>query len=269
VAPSARRAARIPALVAALLAASAPARAAPRAEFRVLPSYLSGDFGTGIQSDIAYLPFIVTLRGTRDDWRFTLPWLAIRTDEPITFVGGDVIQRGAGGSTEESGPGDLVAEYDRYLLAGGVAADGRRRPWVTAGLRLKLPTADEDRGLGTGEPDWGPQAAIVQPVGALWHVLAEARYVVRGDPPGFDYRNTWWLAAGVQRRLGDGIHLSVVLDNRQSVLRGRDTIRDLTIAYDRRLSPVAGLRSALYAGLSDTAEDFGLMIGLAFSPAAP
>ena len=201
--------------------------------------------------------------------RFTLPWLHIRTDEPITFVGGDVIQRGAGGSTEESGPGDLVAEYERTVVAGGAAPGGGRRPWVSAGLRLKLPTADENRGLGTGEVDWGPQAAVVQPLGALWHVLAELRYVVRGDPPGIDYRNTWWLAAGAQRRLAEGTYLSIVLDNRQSVLRGRDTIRDLTIGYDRRLGPAVGLRTAVYAGLSDTAEDFGVMIGLALRPATP
>lgn len=257
----------LPGMLAAVLAApwvAAPcAYAAPRVDLKVLPAFLAGDFGTGVESEITYLPFVLALRGTRGDLRFTAPWLSIRTDQPITFVGGDVIQRGTGGSTHESGLGDVVAEYERFVFNGGATAGGRRRPWVSAGLRVKLPTADESRGLGTGEADWGPEAALTQPLGSLWHLLAEARYVVRGDPPGVDYRNTWWLALGAQRMLQEGAVLSIVLDSRQSVLRGRDTIRDLIVGYDRRLSPRTGLRSALYIGASDTAEDFGLMLGLA------
>jgi hypothetical protein len=230
-----------------------------RADLRILPSYLSGDFGTGVDSDITYVPFIVAVRGQRQDFRLTVPWLSIRTSEPITFVGGDVIRRDTGGVTEASGPGDIVAEHEVYFVRGGAG-----RPWVSGGVRVKFPIADESRGLGTGEYDYGPTAAIIQPLGATWHLLGEVRYVVRGDPPGIDYRNTWWLAGGFQKRLAEGTHLSVILDNRQSVLRGRDTIRDLTLGFDRRLTPAVGLRSAAYVGLSETAEDFGLAVGLAF-----
>jgi hypothetical protein len=217
-----------------------------------------------VDSDITYVPFIFAVRGGRQDFRLTVPWLSIRTSEPITFVGGDVIRRESGGVTEASGPGDVVAEHEVYFVRGGSG-----RPWVSGGVRVKFPTADEREGLGTGELDYGPTAAIIQPLGAAWHLIGELRYVVRGDPPGIDYRNTVWLAAGVQKRIAEGTHLSLILDHRQSVLRGRDTIRDLTVGFDRRLTPVVGLRSAAYIGLSETAQDFGLAVGLAFrgSPA--
>jgi hypothetical protein len=238
-------------------------RAAPAREFRFLPTFLTGDFGTGVESDIAYLPFVASWRGERSRVRVTVPWLSIRTSEPITFVGGDVIRRGMGGVTEASGPGDVVGEIELDLVRGG-AAPGGRRPWVSAGFRVKLPTANEAEGLGTGELDYGPLVAVVQPVGPDWYVLGEIRYVVRGDPPAIDYRNTLWLALGAQRRLAEAGSVSLILDQRQSVLPGRETIRDLTIGYDLRLTPSVGLRSALYAGLSDTAEDWGLSAGLAF-----
>jgi hypothetical protein len=44
-------------------------------------------------------------------------------------------------------------------------------------------------------------------------------------------------------------------------------MRDLTIGFDRRLSPGVGFRSAAFAGLSGTAEDFGLSAGLSFRSA--
>jgi hypothetical protein len=253
----------LPALILFGTAVPASATAAePVGEVRFLPTFLSGDFGTGVESDIAYLPLSLTVRGDRSRGRLTVPWLSIKTSEPITFVGGDVIRRGMGGVTEASGPGDVVGEWEYDLVQGGAG-----RPWFSAGCRAKIPTADERDGLGTGELDHGPLVAIIQPAGEAWHLLGEARYVIRGDPPGIDYRNTWWLAFGAQRDLGERGTVSLILDHRQSVLRGRETIRDLTVGWDRRFTPVVALKTALYLGLSDTAEDWGFSAGLAFRAA--
>jgi hypothetical protein len=157
--------------------------------------------------------------------------------------------------------GVVVAEYDRYFILGRIDAAGAGRPWVSAGLRVKFPTADRDQGLGTGEYDYGPRVTILQPSGENWYLFGDLSYIVRGDPPGVDYRNTWWLTAGAQRRLSNGATFNFMLNNLQSVLGDRPAIRDLTIGYDRRLSPVVTFRSAAYLGLSDTAEDFGLSAG--------
>lgn len=234
-----------------------PALGETRTDVRFIPAYFSGDFGSGVQTDILYLPLI--LKSGTENWEFrlTVPFLSIRTDQPVTFAGSEVIRRGAGNAATESGPGDVIVQGEHFFVEGA-----ERRPWISGIFRLKVPTADETQGLGTGEFDYGPGAAIVQPAGRRLSLIAAANYVVRGDPPGTDFRNTRWISVGAQARPSEGSSVNIFLENRQSVLRGRDDILDLSLGYDRRLSPTVTFRSALFLGLSSTAEDWGFSAGL-------
>lgn len=226
----------------------------------MLPAYFSGDFGGDIATDITYLPFIFTAGSDRHELRLTVPLLSIRTEEPVDFVGGEVLPRrpggGPAGPVTESGPGDIVLQDEIFFVQGN-----ERRPWISGTVRVKLPTADESRGLGSGEIDYGPGAGILQPAGKRWTLIGDVQYVVRGDPPGADYRNTVWVSAGAQARVSPRDSIGLFYDRRQSVLRGRTAIRDFTLGYDRRLGPSVTFRTALYVGLSDTAEDYGFSAG--------
>jgi hypothetical protein len=251
--------------VALLLAILIPREAAARARFggQILPAYFTGEFGGDVETRILYVPLVFSVSSERQDFRITVPFLSIRTEEPVLFVGGDVVSPASGGSgsgpSTESGPGDIVLKEEVFLIKG----DGAWRPWVSGIARIKVPTADEERGLGTGKLDYGPGAGLIQPLGGRWTLLAEFLYVVRGDPSSFDLRNTLWSSAGVQLRATSMTSLYLFLESRQSVLPGREAIRDLTFGYDRRLSDAVTFRSAAYLGLSDTAEDFGLSLGIA------
>ncbi|MFQ5844954.1 MAG: transporter, partial [Planctomycetota bacterium] len=227
---------------AALLVGS-PAAARVDVDARIVPAFFTGEFGSDVRTDITYIPLILRLSSARQEFRLTAPYLSIRTEEPVTFAGGDVIRRGTGGTTTESGAGDLVLQEDLFFLQGG-----GRRPWVSGSFRVKLPTADETQGLGTGELDYGPGVGLIQPLGSRWSILASVQYVVRGDPPGTDLRNTRWLSAGTQVRLGRGASVNLFYENRQSVLRGRDDIQDVSLGYDQRLSDTVTFRSILFLG---------------------
>ena len=253
-------------LVLASVGGAPAARAEVRVGLRLLPTYFHGDFGSGIETDLYDLPIIVTVASDRQQFRLTVPYLSITTAEPVTFTGGEIIRRGGGaqGSATNSGIGDVVVQEEYDFVQGGA-----KRPWISGIARLKLPTADETKGLGTGEADYGPGLAIVQPAGSRASLLFEAQYVVRGDPPSVNFRNTWWLSAGAQWRRGSANSFSLFLDDRQSVLAGREALRDLSLGFDRRLSGSVTFRSAAYAGLSSTAEDFGLMAGFSFQKARP
>jgi outer membrane putative beta-barrel porin/alpha-amylase len=237
------------------------AAAAPRFGMQILPTYFSGDFGSNANTDILYVLLILGLSSERQDLRASIPFLTIRTDEPVTFVGGDVIGRppktGSVGPSTESGVGDIVLKDEVYLARG----DERWHPWVSVIGRVKLPTANEKQGLGTGEFDYGPGAGLIQPLGGKWSLLVEVDYVVRGDPPGVDLRNTLWNSAGVQLKPTSTAAVYLFYDSRQTVLTGRETIRDVTLGYDHRLSDTVTFRSAAYYGLSSSAEDFGLSLG--------
>jgi len=227
-----------------------PARADTQPEIRFLPAYFSGDFGTGISTSMTYLPLIFILGSPRQEFRITVPFLSVTTSQPVTFVGHEIIPRGSGGRTIESGIGDVVAQEEYFLLEGG-----RRRPWISA------PTADATRGLGTGEWDYGPGASFIQPLGARWNLLGEAQYVVRGDPPGTDFRNTWWLSGGLQKKLSGSTSASFSYERLRSVLPGRPDLVDLILGYDHSFARRLTLRTSVFLGLSDTAEDYGLSAG--------
>jgi hypothetical protein len=236
---------------------SSQARAETRSDFRFLVSYFSGDFGTGIDTHIIYVPAILVVTREKHEFRLTVPYLSITTTEPVTFVGDQVIGRGQGGRTTESGPGDVVLQDEYFFVEGG-----RARPWVSALFRVKFPTADESRGLGTGEPDAGAGLGLIQPLGERWNLLGQTQYVVRGDPPDNDFRNTLWLSFGIQRRLSGSTSANLFYERRQSVLPGQPDLSDLSLGCDHSFARKLTLRAAAYLGLSETAEDYGVSAGI-------
>lgn len=229
-----------------------------RTDFRVIPSFFTGDFGGNGNTDLYFVPLIFTARGYRNDFRITVPYLSIKSDDLVAIVGGQVIPIGMG-STTESGLGDIVVRDDYFYFLGG-----GRRPWLYATARLKFPTADETKGLGSGEFDYGPGAGFIQPLGNRWNVLGEAIYMVRGDPPGLDFQNTLWLFIGGEARLSESDRLSLFYDRRESVIPGKKETADLILGYSHKLSDTLMLRSFATVGLTEPAEDYGFGLGLVF-----
>jgi outer membrane putative beta-barrel porin/alpha-amylase len=234
---------------------SVPCTAETQFDFRFIPAYFSGDFGSDVNTQIAYFPLILTVQSRRNEFKATVPYLTVRSDQSISIVGGEVIPLGGPPQTE-SGLGDAVLEEEYFFKEGT-----RRAPWLYAGVRIKLPTGDESKGLGTGTTDVGPGAGIMQPLGSRWTLLAEYRYVFRGDPSGADFQNTPWVSVGAQARVSKSSWLSLFYDRIDSVIAGRTPISDVSAGYDLRVSPAVKLRSALFKGLSDTAEDYGASLG--------
>jgi hypothetical protein len=79
-----------------------------------------------------------------------------------------------------------------------------------------------------------------------------------------EFRDTLWVSAGAQARPSPVHAVSIFFESRQSAVSGRETARDLSLQWDRRLGGSFTLRSALYAGLSETAEDWGAALGLSY-----
>ena len=242
--------------VSLVLATAPPARAEMRSEYRVLASYRSGDFGLAARTRILALPATFAVISDRQEFRVSVPYLYVTSDDPVTIVGDQVIKRSGGRGGTESGPGDVVAEEEHYLLAGGGA-----RPWLSILLAVKLPTANEEEGLGTGRPDAGAGLGLIQPLGTRWHLLGEAQYFVLGDPRDLALRNTLRLSLGLQRRVAGGGSASLTCERRDSVLPDHPGISKVALVYDQALARRVNLRAAVSVGLSDSAEDYGLGVG--------
>src|SRR5882672_7667818 len=118
-------------------------------------NYLKGDYGTGDDTEIMYVPVTFGVHLDRFRMGLTVPYLR-QTSQDVVLTGGGVAvkkkqpQAATASTTKstEDGLGDVLLRTSYVVLE-----DQTLLPEVEPYLKIKFPTADEDRGLGTGEFD--------------------------------------------------------------------------------------------------------------------
>jgi hypothetical protein len=153
-----------------------------------------------------------------------------------------------------SGLGDITARV-------GVTNSPRKSKLTThAAVALKLPTASEDDGLGTGEPDLGLFGGVTWPAGKAKATLG-AGYIMVGDPDDFDYDDVFMLSVGVMRNfVNSGAYAA--LDYRTAMIDGGDDPLELSGGVFRVLDRRNALTFSAFIGLSDGSADFGMTAGV-------
>lgn len=126
--------------------------------------------------------------------------------------------------------------------------------------QLKLPTADDGKGLGSGEFD-----ALVAGIGTLpmadWSATGFAELGLLGDPVGSGTDLQVALAGAADRRLSGG---ASVFGELAGVFADDRNLDSVFTTLGAAWSPVPGLvlDSGFVLGLSSDAPDFALVIGL-------
>lgn len=242
-----------------------PLLAAPPAgawgwQFSSSVNYDTGKYGTSYRTDSLYIPLTLKRYYRRGYVSASASWLRQSTTGQTTRVNGAPV-RVRGGSANptsaQSGPGDL-------LLRGTLALKSEARDsydLALAGL-LKLPTADREKGLGTGQMDQGFGLEFAKNIAGKWTLLLNGYYTIVGEPQGVDYNSQLALDAGVHKTFGDGFGLTVLYETRSALAAGSPDPRDVfaQLSYDRP----NGLRytGGLTLGLSEGSPDLGLSAGV-------
>jgi hypothetical protein len=127
----------------------------PRVSFSTSVDYSVGDYGTGKDTTLVYVPFTLGVRPFDRFWlSVTVPYL-YQTGQNVVLTGGGVAVKGKKSngkltrpatSTTESGLGDVLAKASFILIP-----EKEFIPEITPYFKVKFPTADKDRSLGTGE----------------------------------------------------------------------------------------------------------------------
>jgi hypothetical protein len=167
-------------------------------------------------------------------------------------VGGQVI--------DEDGPGDVVVAPSFALVEGSLTG----RPWVWVGARVKVPTADSDKYLGTGKYDYGPDVGIMGVVNTRLLLLASAFYDVRGDTQYVDYSNTLALTGAGRIRLGAVSGLTLAGTHGSSLLDGVDPVWTATAAYDHPFPNGYSIYGGAFKELSAPGNAYGVAIGFIY-----
>jgi len=223
--------------------------------------YTTGDYGGSGSIDEWYVPVTGKYRTGPYVLRLTVPYLRVTAPAGTIVTGGggpDNVVPGTGPRTTEDGLGDIIAGVTYRDLLG---TESSRNLAVDLTGKIKFGTADENKGLGTGENDYTIQTNVYKFIDR-WTPFAMLGYRYRGDPPGANLNNGWIADAGARYRVSDQTGLSGDYYYRESSVSGADDPQELSVTLDYRLSPDHKILGYLIKGISDGSPDWGVGIML-------
>lgn len=217
--------------------------------------YTSGDYGGDASTDVFYAPIALSMNS--GDWsvRASVPYLTV--SGPGVFLGEDLpLVRGRDtpirqADEEVSGFGDLSVQVSKTTQLDDA---GLWELDITS--RVKLPTADEESGLSTGEMDYSMSADIIHHIG-VWSLFAGGGYRVNGDPDGLDLSNIASASVGAARYTSGGSSWGVAYDFSQAASDGVDDAHELSTWLSFGLTDDVRLQLYGLGGLSSGGPDYG------------
>jgi hypothetical protein len=239
-----------------LVLATVPAIAAaeaPRFSLGAGAEYTTGDYGGTDSVDEFYLPVTATLDFERIGLRLTVPFLSVSAPELTTITGPDgqpVI--GVGPRVTESGLGDVLASITVYDVL--TVADGDFTVDLTG--KVKFGTADEDKGLGTGEQDYSVQADIFRFFDRAT-LMGTAGYTFRGDPAGYALDDAFFAALGASYATTEQTRVGAFFDVRDASVPDTDMLQELSAWVSMRVGDRSNVQAYVLAGVGDSSPDWG------------
>lgn len=261
----------------AVLVVSSPARAedseAPswfegELKVGVGVDYSRGDYDEAVDTEMVFVPF--SLAYQLDSFALTptpRDQLELKLVVPYVWLDG-AITAGDKSTEQEDGIGDvhIGASYLYYPVED-------RLPAVELSFLTKLPTADEDDGLGTGKTDYTLQLTLFQRYGDLVPFASGGYRFIGKNRPDFSLRDGATARVGTSWIVCQRVALGVSYDWRDAIskrtennnLVRADDAHEITVFGTVQLG--SGLRVAPYgvAGLADGSPDFAVGLQLSWT----
>jgi len=218
--------------------------------------YSEGDYGSTITTRITTLEATARYEAGRMVYRASVPYLSVKGDTGVIpgigQASGAPVRSGSA-----SGLGDIVlsAAYSAYY-----------DPASTLGVdltgKVKLGTADESKGLGTGEHDF---ILLLDLYRAFDRVtgFGGVGFHVMGDSPELPLENAWSANLGATYKLDARGSVGAMLEGRQRVVAGGSRTRELTAFWIRKLEQDWKAQAYGLIGLADGSPDWGFGLSLA------
>jgi Putative MetA-pathway of phenol degradation len=223
--------------------------------------YDQGDFGTSDTTRSLYAPVTLRYLGDRFDVGVTAALVYLDTESSVVVIDGLPTRTDRQRRTTEVGFGDLIFRARYYLVEDpGVAS---YVPALTPFLKVKAPTADASKGLGTGEWDVGFGLEFDKRFSEFF-ILGDVGYTFIGDPPGQNLRNRPAASLGIGRYFTPTLAVVALLDWRRSLVKGGDDPLELVGVVQVKVLPSLTLSPYAFAGLTDGSPDFGVGVELSW-----
>ena len=219
--------------------------------------YSSGDYGLERSTEMTYVP--VKIRGEIDWWtaELTVPYVGI--SGPANIFPGGIITEDDGRSQSESGLGDVLARVSYTFLP-----ITTWMPFFELGGEVKFPTADEGRGLGTGEFDF-----IVEG-GGVWvrdnfTPFAVLGYRFFGDSSAFDLNDVFFSSVGVGYQALQRLNVGLLFDYREATSDNAGELMELVPFLNWKVTRHWSANMYASAGLAEGSADGGVGLQINYS----
>ena len=244
--------------------------------------YATGKYGTGIRTDSVYAPVTLSVfPSDRLDFSVEVPYVYQSTSSVVAreFMGmrqatttgtttaaaamtgpGAGMGTGPGPRTNasaanadsaESGLGDVILRAGYILFQ-----EGDLLPSVRPNFALKLPTADENKFLGTGAFDESFGLELAKWFGE-WLTDVEGGYTFQGHSSVTDVKDYFYYTAGVGYQLTDRLRPMLILKGSTPPVEGAVGKLETRLRLKWQFAEHAGLDGYLAKGLTDSSPDYG------------
>ena len=232
----------------------------PQLNFSVGYDYSTGSYGNTSDTDIHYIPFSLSYKAFPWNLKLTVPYIRITGPGGVVggVDGGLVIGTGSNKRMTEQGIGDVVVSTS-YAL--DTLWDSG--PFVDLTGKIKFATADEEKGLGTGENDYSLQIDVANTYGQVTP-FATLGYKFMGDPSGIELDDIWFGSVGFDYKISSSLNGGVSLDFREATFSGSDDPREAVGYLNWKLSNNLSVMSYGVIGFSDGSPDTGVGLQLTY-----
>ncbi len=250
----------------------------------------SGRYGTGTTADSVYLPVTFAVYPTqRLGFSVEIPYVyqsssAVNTTvfmggsrmagmqkQPAAMTGspmgggtpgsGMSDTSGTTGSTSTAtsgrpneshgGVGDITAKVGYVLVP-----EGDLVPRVRPYLFVKIPTAERDHALGTGEFDEGFAVELSKQMGS-WYSFAEAGYTFQGASPLLPLKDYLSYSAGAGYVFGERFLPMFVLKGSEAPVEGAGDLLEMRLKLKYLATSQTGIEGYVAKGVTRSSPDYG------------
>ncbi|MEW6327714.1 MAG: transporter [Thermodesulfobacteriota bacterium] len=232
-------------------------------------NFYTGDYGTNTDTDTYTVPLILGYSPSQLwDFYLSIPYIHQSTTGTVTVAGKPVrVKKNMTGgtstitqqyidTTSHSGLGDICLGGSYTVFE--ETSDG---PAIYALASIKFPTADEEKGLGTGEYDYGLGVGLDKRIGK-WTLFGNAKYNIIGSPGGIDLDNFFSVVAGVSHQCTTAFKGSVSIYAAESASAESDSPFEISLSGEYVIDNDNKASVYVTKGLSDGSPDYGLGVVL-------
>jgi len=223
--------------------------------------YASGDYGEADTTEIFYFPLSYEANIGKWGFQVVAPWLEVTGLGNVLVNVGGVTRAVAGTSrVTSSGIGDVIASAIYRFDPLSSAA-----PFIDLRLDVKLPTADENKSLGTGEADFSMQIDLSKNMGNSV-VFATFGRNHRGKSSLYSgLRDSSFAQLGLARPITERWNAGIFYDYREAASSYSQESHELVPYMSWQLSEKWSFTTLTTVGFTDASADYSVMGQLNYS----